>query len=252
MKPEIRNRFVFAVVLGIGVVFVASGSDEYLSGIVWPEPPVVTPAEPGQPPSDAIVLFDGKDLSAWQNGDKWIIQDGYATVKDTDITTKQEFGDCQLHIEWATPEKVRGSGQGRGNSGVFLMNRYELQILDSFDNKTYFDGQAGAIYKQQPPMVNASRGPGEWQTYDITFTAPRFDKDGSLLHPAVMTVFHNGVCIQNNTALQGATSFTEPPRYRPHSPKGPIRLQNHGDPVRFRNIWIRELKPIVGTKPEGK
>jgi hypothetical protein len=129
------------------------------------------------------------------------------------------------------------------------MDRYELQILDSYGNKTYFDGQAGAIYKQQPPMVNACRAPGEWQTYDVAFTAPRFDEDGKLLQPAAMTVFHNGVCIQNHTQLQGSTSYTEAPRYRPHGPTGPIRLQDHGNPTRFRNIWIRALHPIVGIPP---
>jgi len=223
---------------------------EWKSGIVWPEPKVIDPGPPGGPPSDAIVLFDGKDLSKWHNGENWIIKDGYAIANKTGITTKDSFGDCQLHIEWAAPEKIEGSGQGRGNSGVYLMERYEVQILDSYDNPTYYDGQAGAIYKQQPPMVNACRKPGQWQTFDIIFTAPRFDKDGKLLRPAYVTVLHNGVVIQNHFELQGGTFWDQPPSYTPHPPKAPLHLQFHGNPVRFRNIWIRELKEITPIKPD--
>jgi hypothetical protein len=226
---------------------------DYKSGIIWPEPKVVAPGEkPGDPPADAIVLFDGKDLSKWKNGDKWEVKDGYATVQKSDITTIDSFGDYQLHLEFATPEKVRGSGQGRGNSGIFLSNRYEVQVLDSYDNKTYFDGQAAALYKQQPPMVNACRKPGEWQTYDIVYEAPRFDKDGKVLKPGIVTVFHNGVCVQNHYELQGGTYFHKAASYEPHPLKQPISIQNHGDPVRYRNIWIRELTPIIGKKPESK
>ena len=175
-----------------------------MSGIKWPEPPIVTPGKAdSDPPSDAIVLFDGKDLSAWENGDQWIVKDGVATVKDTDITTKQSFGDCQLHVEWSAPVPATGESQGRGNSGVFLMDQYEVQVLDSYDNKTYFDGQASAIYKQTPPMVNAMRQPGEWNTYDIVWNAPKFKEDGSLESPAYVTVLHNGVLTLNHFAARG-------------------------------------------------
>jgi hypothetical protein len=221
---------------------------EYLSGIKWPEPTIIQPGKTdAEPPSDAIVLFDGKDLSAWENGDKWIVKDGVAIVKDTSIKTKQSFGDCQLHIEWSSPVPAKGKSQGRGNSGVFLMDRYELQVLDSYDNKTYFDGQASAIYKQTPPMVNAMRPPGEWNTYDIIWTAPRFKEDGSLESPAYMTVLHNGVLTINHFALEGETLYNELPKYNKHG-KQPIHLQNHGNPVKFRNIWLREFKPIVGER----
>lgn len=229
---------------------------EYKSGVKWPEPPVVAPGErPGDPPADAKILFDGKDLSAWEKGDRWEVKDGYAVVKGSDIRTKEKFGDMQLHIEFATPEKVdpKKKGQGRGNSGVFLMDRYEVQILDSHDNKTYFDGQCGALYKQSPPMANVCRKPGEWQTYDILFTAPRTDADGKVVKPAAVTLLHNGVAVQNHFELQGGTYFDRPASYEPkHPEKAPIRLQWHGNPVKFRNIWVRELMPIVGTKPEPK
>ena len=158
--------------------------------------------------------------------------------------SKAEFGDCQVHIEWATAEQVSGSGQGRSNSGVFLMGRYELQVLDSYDNPTYFDGQCGAIYKQHPPLVNASRKPGQWQSYDIIWTAPRFAEDGKLASPAFITVLHNGVLIQNHFQLEGDTPYNRPPAYERHADKGPIRLQYHGNPVKFRNIWVREVKEL--------
>jgi len=223
------------------------------SGIVWPEPKVVAPGDaPGAPPADAVVLFDGKDLSKWTNGDKWEIKDGYAVVRNSDITTKDSFGDYQLHVEFATPEVVKGSGQGRGNSGIFLSNRYEVQVLDSFGNKTYFDGQCAALYKQMPPMANVSRKPGEWQTYDIVYTAPRFGDDKKLLKPGYVTVVHNGVVVHNHYELQGTTFFDRAPAYQPHPPKQPIRLQNHGDLVKYRNIWLRELTPVVGKRPEKK
>jgi hypothetical protein len=226
---------------------------EYKSGVVWPEPAIVAPGEkPGDPPADAVILFDGKDLSKWKNGDKWQVKDGYAIVQKSDITTIDSFGDYQLHIEFATPEKVSGSGQGRGNSGVFLANRYEVQVLDSYGNKTYFDGQCAALYKQQPPMVNVCRKPGEWQTYDIVFESPRFADDGKLLKSGIVTVIHNGVCVQNHFELQGGTYYDRPASYDKHPPKQPIRLQNHGNPVKYRNIWLRELTPIVGKKPEKK
>ena len=227
-------------------------AEEWVSGIPWPEPPVVDPGPIGGPPSDAIVLFDGKDLSKWNNADKWQIKDGYAVSNGNDIETKQGFGNCQLHVEWAAPEKVEGSGQGRGNSGVFLMGLYEVQILDCYNNKTYFDGQTAAIYKQHPPLVNACRKPGEWQTYDIIFEAPRFDRKGKLTRPAFVTVLHNGVLVQNHFAILGTTAWEKPPLYKAHAAKLPIILQYHGNPVRFRNIWIRELPPADAPPPSGK
>jgi hypothetical protein len=219
-----------------------------------PQPAVVTPPTPstqeqaGTPPSDAIVLFDGKDISQWSSMDgtptKWITRDDYMEcVKGSGyIRTLQNFGDCQLHVEWAAPVPAQGEGQGRGNSGVFFgLDRYEVQVLDSYHNNTYADGAAAAIYGQYPPLVNASLPPGQWQRYDIIYTAPRFDAQGKLLSPARMTVFHNGVLVQNNVELTGPTSWLERASYRPHPEKQPISLQDHGNPVRFRNIWVREL-----------
>lgn len=246
-----------AVGLVIGMVsgtLVAMQSREYKSGIVWPEPPVVNPGPVGGPPADAVVLFDGKDVSRWKNGEKaWGIEHDYGVIKSrSGVTTADAYGDCQLHVEFATPEKVEGSGQGRGNSGVYLMGKYEVQILDSFENKTYFDGQCAAIYKQQPPMVNASRGPGEWQSFDIVFEAPRFAEDGKVAKPGYVTVFHNGVLVQNHFELQGGTFYDRPAAYSKHPERLPLHIQYHGNPVKFRNIWIRELNPIVGKQPEKK
>ena len=238
---------IVAAALGANVLVLAQ--QEYKSGIVWPEPKVVTPgSEPGAPPSDAIVLFDGKDLSKWKGGEAWDIKDGVATAKKNGINTKDGFGDVQFHIEFATPEKVEGKGQGRGNSGVYFMEKYEVQILDSWQNPTYYDGQCASIYKQTPPMVNASRKPGEWQTYDIAFEAPRFNDDGSVKKPAVVTVFHNGVLVQNHFELLGGTFYERPPAYLKHPEKAPIHIQYHGNPMRFRNIWVREIAPIVGKQ----
>ncbi|VAX40025.1 putative multi-domain protein [hydrothermal vent metagenome] len=232
-------------------ISVASKITEYKSGYVWNKPKVVTPGkENSAPPSDAIVLFDGKDLSQWKNGENWIVKEGYATANKTGITTKKSFGDCQLHIEWASPKKVEGDGQGRGNSGVYFMGKYEVQILDSYKNKTYHDGQAGSVYKQTPPLVNACRPPGEWQTYDILFTAPRFDKAGNVTQKAAFTVLHNGVVVQNHFVLKGGTFWHKPAEYEAHAEKLPLSLQYHRNPVRFRNIWIRELSPIKGTLPK--
>ncbi|MFO0916813.1 MAG: DUF1080 domain-containing protein [Planctomycetaceae bacterium] len=244
------------VVLAKAMVLIAGATgsllgDEYLNGIDWKEPAVVTPGEHGGPPADAIVLFDGKDLSAWTGAENWKIEDGAMVCGRGDVKTKEAFGDCQLHIEWSAPTPAKGSGQGRGNSGVFLMDNYEIQVLDSFDSKTYFDGQAGAIYKQTPPAVNATKAPGTWNVYDIIWTAPRFQEDGSLKSPAYMTALHNGVLILNHFELKGDTPFTRPPRYTQHAERLPIRLQDHGNPVRFRNIWIREIKPAEG-KPVKK
>jgi len=216
--------------------------------------PVIQPAtpgtqeQPGKPPSDAVVLFDGKDISQWVSMDgsptKWISRDGYMEcVKGSGyVRTLQNFGDCQLHIEWATPVPAHGEGQGRGNSGVFLgLDRYEIQVLDSYQSKTYADGSAGSIYGQYPPLVNASLPPGQWQLYDIVYTAPRFEESGKLRSAARLTVFHNGTLIQNNVELTGPTSWLERSPYQPHPEKQPISLQDHGNPVRFRNIWVREL-----------
>lgn len=217
---------------------------------VWePVPTMVAPGKtPTAAPADAIVLFDGKNLNQWQAKKggvaKWKLEtDGAMTVvKGTgDIMTKQGFGSCQLHIEWRTPAKVESEGQGRGNSGIFLMGRYELQILDSYNNRTYSNGQAGSLYKQHIPLVNASKKPGEWQVYDVVFTAPTFFSDGNMATPAKFTVFHNGVLIQNNVELRGNTVYIGQPFYEAHSNKEPIILQDHGNAVSFRNIWIREL-----------
>jgi hypothetical protein len=230
-----------------------------------PYPPVVTPgtlstdSQPGKPPSDAIVLFDGKDLSQWEHrhGDsgspaQWRVENGYFEVvpKTGALQTKQEFGDCQLHIEWMAPTVVRGEGQGRGNSGVFLMNRYEIQVLDSYENPTYADGQAGAIYGQWPPLVNASKKPGEWQVYDIIFEAPRFAADGTVDRPAFVTVIHNGVVLHHRKRMNGPMKHKELTYYEAHDEAEPISLQDHGDLVRYRNVWIRPLRPYDATKPD--
>ena len=212
------------------------------------EPPVVTPGKNNSdPPSDAIVLFNGQNLSRWQSADttaaKWKVVDGYAEVTPGtgDIQTRDKFGDCQLHIEWATPAVPKGEGQERGNSGVFLMGRYEVQVLDSYENKTYYHGQAGSVYKQYAPLVNVSRKPGEWQTYDIIFHAPKFDEQGKVIDRARVTVVHNGVLIQNNVEIYGITYNDRPAIYIAHSSQEPLRLQDHGNPIRYRNIWIRRL-----------
>jgi hypothetical protein len=244
--------------LGAAIVFVAAwiGSpslgQRYLSGIIWPEPAVVTPGEGSQPPSDALVLFDGKNFDAWDGAAGWKADDdGGFTVKGA-IQTKRSFGDCQLHLEFASPREVKGKGQGRGNNGIGLMGaRYEIQVLDSYDNKTYPEGQCAAVYNQRPPMVNACRKPGEWQTFDIVFTAPRFDKDGKLQKPAYATVLHNGVLVQNHTEVLGNTFFDRPSAYSRHEEKLPLVLMYHGNPVRFRNIWIREFQELEG-KAGGK
>jgi hypothetical protein len=215
---------------------------------VWePVPPVVA-TPPNMPPADAIVLFDGKNLDQWVSADEnkpaeWIVGKNEFTVKSStgDIKTKDSFCDVQLHLEWKSPTETAGKeGQGRGNSGVFLQERYEIQVLDSYENKTYPNGQAASVYKQVIPLVNASRGPGEWQTYDIIYMAPRFDNEGQLTSPATVTVLHNGVLVQNHVEIQGPTSWIGHPPYEAHG-CAPLRLQDHGDPVSFRNIWVRKL-----------
>jgi len=217
-----------------------------------PLPPVVTPGTastqdaPGKPPSDAVVLFDGTNLSRWAATDngpaKWKVENGYMEVvpKSGYIHTKDAFGDCQLHIEFSEPTPPHGDSQDRGNSGVFLMGQFEIQVLDSYNNPTYADGQAAAVYGQYPPLVNASRPPGHWQSYDIIFHGPRWDHD-KLTRPARVTVFHNGVLVQDNVELTGPTEHGERPPYKPGPDKASLALQDHGDPVRYRNIWIRPL-----------
>jgi len=226
----------------------AQTGDPKLTEVWQPEPRVIAPGKTSQdPPSDAIVLFNGKDLSQWQavkgGSATWKIKDGYMQVNPGvgNIQTTKGFGDCQLHIEWKTPDTVKGEGQGRGNSGIFFMSRYELQVLDSYHNRTYSNGQAGSIYKQSIPAVNVCRGPGEWQTYDIIFTAPRFNSDSTVKSPARITVLQNGVLVQNNVSIWGGTEYIGIPSYKMHGNKEPIILQDHGNLVCYRNIWIREL-----------
>jgi len=217
---------------------------------VWePQPKLVTTKEPGTPPSDAVILFDGKNLDEWVSIDggtaaKWTVKDGAFTVAPgmKDIKTKKEFGDVQLHVEWRSPAVTDPSkvSQGRGNSGIFLQERYEVQVLDNYENKTYSNGQAGSIYKQHIPLANACKKPGEWQIYDIIYTAPRFNEEGRVIVPAYVTVIHNGVLLQNHVALWGATQYIGYPLYVKHG-KASIQLQDHGNLVSFRNIWLREL-----------
>ena len=226
-----------------------------------PYPVVVTPGTfstqetPGQPPSDAVVLFNGKDLTGWQSqgaggtlsSPKWKVENGYMEVvpKTGGLVSKEKFGDCQIHIEWASPTKIEGKGQGRGNSGVLIMGKYEIQVLDSYQNPTYSDGHASALYGQYPPLVNALRKTGEWQVYDIVFEAPRFEAE-KLLKPAYATVFVNGVVVHNRQALLGPVVWRDLAKYEPHEAEGPILLQDHSNPVRFRNIWVRRLSPYPG------
>lgn len=216
---------------------------------VWEPVPIhVQPGSvTGMPTADAVVLFDGESFAGWESveaGSKgWTVADGVLTVTPGtgDIRTKQQFGDVQLHVEWRIPElPAEKTGQDRGNSGVFLQERYEIQVLDSLQNRTYSNGQAGAIYKQHVPQVNASRPAGQWQSYDIVFIAPRFASDGSLRSPARMTVFHNGVLIHHDVPLAGGTTYRGKPSYSAHG-DGALRLQDHGHPVSFRNIWLRKL-----------
>jgi len=256
------------MILGLTMIFIMAGTvsaqkkfaswqdsiayEASLSEIWTPVPKAVMPGNfISEPPSDAIILYNGKDLSAFhgRNGKKigWVLEpDGALTdVKGAgDIITNESFGDCQLHLEFRTPSVVKGAGQSRGNSGVFLMERYEIQILDSYQNPTYVNGQAAAVYKQHIPLVNASRPPGNWQAYDIIFTAPRFNADGTLLSPARVTLLHNGVLVQNNVSLIGPTDWVIKPVYKKHADKLPLFFQDHGDdgnPISLRNIWIRPL-----------
>ncbi len=260
MKASVMEVIVciFLVLLVLGVSsYAAKETKKYEVHDKTRENPTVIkpPGRLGQPPSDAIVLFDGGDTSQWiseKDGGKvkWKIENGYMEVlrKTGGIRTKKAFGNCQLHIEWCTPESIdpKVTDQKRSNSGVFLMDRYEVQVLDSYtennykDNRTYADGQAAALYGQHPPMVNVCRKPGQWQSYDISFLRPLFDKGGKLVRKARITVLHNGVVVHNNLEIEGTTFHKRKAAYRPHE-SGYIRLQDHGNPVRFRNIWIREL-----------
>ena len=242
MKTTIP-RFLFSLAV---LTWTAAGAFAADEGEIPPpktEPRVI---EPGPPPSDAIILFDGTDLAQWKSAKdggpaKWEIKDGIMTVNGTgSISTKREFGDCQLHVEWASPAEVKGEGQGRGNSGIYLQGRYEVQILDSFENKTYYHGQAGAIYKQHAPLVNASRPPGEWQTYDIIWEAPKFEGD-KLTKPAFVTVIHNGVVLHHHKEVIGRMAHRKVGTYAPHGAEEPLALQDHDTPVHYRNIWVRRL-----------
>ncbi len=247
-----------------GLVLAQLGYDDtpQLPGQPWrvhdgrrPRPAVVAPGtfstqgQPGRPPSDAIVLFDGKDLSAWFNRrgkqvtePRWKVENGYVEVVKGagDLISREKFGDAQFHIEWMIPPDVRGEGQNRGNSGVLIMERYEIQVLDSFNSLTYADGQAGAIYGQWPPLVNACRPPGEWQTYDIIFEAPVFEGE-KLVKPAYVTVLHNGVLIHHHKELMGPMVHRQVAHYTPHAPEESLMLQDHNEPVRYRNIWVRRI-----------
>jgi len=250
--------------MGAGLAF--DKIDPMATEIWEPVPAVVTPGDGGAPPSDAIVLFGGSDLSAWEKGVgasdtyadfgeflqkiqkpgepiEWNVKDGNMTVNPGTgyIKSKQAFGDVQLHVEWKSPTKPLKEGQNRGNSGIFFQGLYEVQVLDSYQHQTYVNGQAGAVYKQVGPLVNASLPPGEWQTYDIVFTAPVFGNDGRVVSPARVTVIHNGVLVQNNVSIWGPTTYRGVPNYRAHPSKLPLVLQDHNELVSYRNIWIREL-----------
>ena len=236
----------------IVLVFTVSVSaQDWRSGIPWEKPAVITPGvKPGDPPSDAIILFNGKDMSAWDK--EWAIKNDELLCvpgKGT-ITTKQKFGSVQLHIEFATPAKVSGSSQGRGNSGVFF-GPYEVQILDSYENETYYDGQCASIYKQTPPLVNVCRKPGEWQTYDIIFNRPELNIDNDkvqVIRPGYITVLQNGVLVINRHEIMGTTAWHKPPEYEAHEPMLPISLQDHGNTIRFRNVWVRDI-PDTNVRP---
>ncbi len=228
-------------------------SGEWRMAIEWPRPKVIDPGpapeHPAPIPSDAVVLFDGTTMSAWDNGENWPVANGVVTIGKGQIVSKDAFGDCQVHVEFRTPSPASGKGQGRGNSGIFLMGRYEIQVLDSYEDGTdgpltYPDGQCGAVYKQQPPAVNACRKPGDWQTYDILFTRPRFT-DGRLDAPGRVSVVHNGVAIHSDTVILGDTFWHQPPAYEPHADALPLAIQDHGNPVQFRSIWVRPFAPVT-------
>ncbi len=243
MKKILLNILAISCSLGM----LAQEWDPVLTEVWEPVPPVITPGDGTAPPSDAIVLFDGTNMDQWEKpgGEPvgWELADGAMTVvkESGSIQTKQSFGDMQLHLEWRAPEKVEGEGQGRGNSGVYIQGRYEVQVLDCYNNITYPNGQTGSIYKQHVPLANACRPPGEWQTYDIIFMAPRFKEDGSLFTPATVTVLHNGILLLNHAVIKGNSEYIGLPAYKAHPLRQPILLQDHSNPVSFRNIWVREL-----------
>jgi hypothetical protein len=255
------SRFSIVLVLLISVISLPvtaqEKSDMEPEDTEWyePVPPKVTPADDHflPPPSDAMILFDGSDMSKWKSTEggavPWEIAKGYVIVKpgSGDIETRDSFGSFQLYIEWRSPMNMDHEGQDRGNSGIFLQNRYELQVLDVFENETYVNGMAGSIYKQYAPLVNPSKAPGEWQTYNIAYTAPEFNADGSLQSPARVTVIWNGVVVQNNVEIKGHTPYIGLPEYTAHG-DGPIRLQDHDSEVGYRNIWIRALDAPAAPK----
>lgn len=248
MKQFLFMAFASVYGLTVSAQTAPRSGDPKLTEYWTPEPKVVTPGKTAaDAPSDAIVLFNGNNFDQWETASKgpvkWKLENGIMTVVGGtgNIQTKTGFGDCQLHVEWRTPAEVKGEGQGRGNSGIFLMGRYELQILDNYNNKTYVNGQAASIYKQLPPLANACRPPGEWQTYDIIFTAPRFYENGTVQSQARITVIHNGVLVQRDAVLLGGTQYIGVANYEKHSDKEAIILQDHGNPISFRNIWIRPL-----------
>jgi hypothetical protein len=247
------------VLLAVGVAMSSSIHAQPRDPVYWEvhdttraAPPVVDPGPapdaPRPAPGDATVLFGGDDLDDWEHPDgsaaEWAVHDGSFQVEPGTgpIQTTEGFGDVQLHIEWMTPASIDGDGQSRGNSGVFLMGTYEVQVLDSYQNPTYADGQAAAIYGQYPPLANAMRPPGEWQVYDIIFRRPHFDENGDVVTPATMTVYHNGVLVQDHVELTGPTGHYERPPYEEHAARLPLRLQDHSNPVRFRNVWVRDLE----------
>ena len=242
-----KIRFILLTIVFIGFNIYSQEINPEDTEVWTPVPAIIEVKNIWQPPSDAIVLFDGSNLNEWQHNDssdaKWFIEDNSMLVNPGtgNIFTKKEFKDVQLHIEWKTPTIITGDGQNRGNSGIFFQKRYELQILDSYENSTYANGQAASIYKQYSPMVNASKAPGEWQTYDVIFIAPKFDKSGKIISKAEMTVFHNGVLVHNRSIIQGTTVYRGKPSYISHSERQPIMIQDHSNPIAFRNIWVREL-----------
>lgn len=259
IRMSFSSTLRILTILLFGGVLVMSADAQPRNPVYWEvhdttraRPPVVepgpAPVDPPSAPSDAVVLFDGDDLEAWEHPDgepaSWTVEDGYFEVDpgSGSIQTKEGFGDVQLHLEWRAPATPEGEGQGRGNSGVFLMGQYEVQVLDSYENPTYADGQAASLYGQYPPLVNAMRPSGEWQTYDIVFHRPHFDEDGSVVSPARVTVFHNGILVQDGVELTGPSGHYERPPYEQHESRLPLQLQDHSDEVRFRNIWLRELE----------
>ncbi|MFD2201190.1 3-keto-disaccharide hydrolase [Shivajiella indica] len=252
MKNILKSAFTIAAIFAV-LPLIAQQQDIKLppeATEFWE--PVIRKVTPGAqnnlPPSDAIVLFDGNNLNNFVSDrtggfPEWKVENGAFTVtpRTGDIRTKQAFGDMQLHIEWSAPTVIKGEGQGRGNSGIFLMSHYEVQVLDSYESRTYSNGQAASIYKQHPPLVNAMKAPGEWNVYDIFFTAPKFNADGMLVSPARVTVVHNGILVQNNVEIKGPTEYIGIPNYKAHPAEMPIKLQDHGDLVSYRNIWVRKL-----------